>query len=81
MSVVFQEPNDGNHVIFVKGAVERILDLCTTAGFGDYNQQITEETRVDITGQMNILADQGLVNPTGVPEVFHFFSCQLTYSK
>lgn len=61
MSVVFQEPNDGRYVIFVKGAVERIIDLCTTAGFGDYNQPMTEETRVDITGQMNILADQGLV--------------------
>lgn len=61
MSVVFQEPNDGRYVVFVKGAVERIIDLCTTAGFGDYNQPMTEETKVDITGQMNILADQGLV--------------------
>lgn len=69
MSVVFQEPNDGSYIVFVKGAVERIIDLCTYAGFGDYNQPMTEETRVDIIGQMNLLANQGLVSSTSVPEV------------
>lgn len=62
MSVVFQEPNAGNHVIFAKGAVERIIDLCTTVGFGDFNQPMTEEIEVEITGQMTLLADQGLVS-------------------
>lgn len=73
MSVVFQDPNDGNHVIFVKGAVERIIDLCTTVGYGDYNQPMTDETRVDITGQMNLLANQGLVSPTSVSEASFFY--------
>lgn len=71
MSVVFQEPNDGNHMIFVKGAVERIIDLCTTVGFGDYNQPMTEETKVIITEQMNLLADQGLVSLKSISETPH----------
>lgn len=70
MSVIFQEPNDGSYIVFVKGAVERIIDLCTYTGFGDYNQPMTEEAKVDITRQMSLLANQGLVSSTGVPEVF-----------
>lgn len=61
MSVVFQEPNNGRYFIFVKGAVERIIDLCTNVGFGDKQAPMTEEMKQEITGQMTALADQGLV--------------------
>lgn len=60
MSVIFQEPNEGKYLIFAKGAVERILDLCTDIGFGENTQPMTEELKEEVTRQMSLLADQGL---------------------
>ncbi|CUS14038.1 unnamed protein product [Tuber aestivum] len=60
MSVIFQEPNNGRYFIFAKGAVERIIDLCTNVGFGDKQTPMTEEMKQEITRQMTTLADQGL---------------------
>lgn len=61
MSVVFQEPNNRRYFIFAKGAVERIIDLCTDVGFGDKQAPMTEEMKQEITRQMTAFADQGLV--------------------
>lgn len=65
MSVVFQEPNNGAIVIFAKGAVERIIDLCQHVGFGTRQQPMTGEMRDEVTRQMLVFADQGLVGPPG----------------
>lgn len=58
--MVFQEPEDGKYVIFAKGAVERILDLCTHIGFGEQNRPMTAELKEEVNQQMILLADQGL---------------------
>jgi Na+-exporting ATPase len=60
MSVVFQEPNNGEQIIFTKGAVERIIDLCDHIGFGDKVEPMTQERKDEVIRQMTLLADQGL---------------------
>jgi Na+-exporting ATPase len=60
MSVVFQEPNNGKQIIFTKGAVERIIDLCDNIGFGDQVQPLNQEHKDEVIRQMTLLADQGL---------------------
>lgn len=60
MSVVYKKPEEEQSFIFTKGAVERILDLCTTAGVGDKVQEITPEFKESILEQMTFLAEQGL---------------------
>ncbi|KAA8910141.1 potassium/sodium efflux P-type ATPase [Sphaerosporella brunnea] len=60
MSVVFQEPNNGQQIIFTKGAVERIIDLCDSIGFGDNVEPMTEEHKEEVLRQMTLFADQGL---------------------
>lgn len=60
MSVVYKVPDDGSTVIFTKGAVERILDLCVNVGIGAHETAITEEVKGQILEQMTLLADQGL---------------------
>jgi len=67
MSVVYDAPQDGssnlyptnNSLVFTKGAVERVLDLCTHLGYGNDNQPMTEELKTQVLGQMNHLASQG----------------------
>jgi magnesium-transporting ATPase (P-type) len=61
MSVVFEAP-DGKQHIFTKGAVERVLNLCVDVGTGEHRQEMNDEMREQITQQMTILADQGLVS-------------------
>jgi magnesium-transporting ATPase (P-type) len=61
MSVVFQEPNLGKCVVFAKGAVERIIDLCRSVGFGDYQQPMTDEMKNEVISQMSRFANEGLV--------------------
>merc|ERR1712230_318720 len=46
--------------IFTKGAVERIIDLCTSVGIGDHEQQMTPDFKESILEQMTFLAEQGL---------------------
>ncbi|KAF9874975.1 potassium/sodium efflux P-type ATPase [Colletotrichum karsti] len=68
MSVIYDVPNGDesadiwgseNSLVFTKGAVERILDLCTHIGFGDAKQELTEELKGHVLEQMNNLASQG----------------------
>ncbi|RVX69253.1 hypothetical protein B0A52_07229 [Exophiala mesophila] len=60
MSVVYKKPEEEQSLIFTKGAVERILDLCTTAGVADKVQEITPDFKEHILEQMTFLAEQGL---------------------
>lgn len=60
MSVVYTRPEEEHSIIFTKGAVERIIDLCTTAGTGENEQEITPQYKESILEQMNFLAEQGL---------------------
>ncbi|KAK0736109.1 hypothetical protein B0T21DRAFT_383747 [Apiosordaria backusii] len=64
MSVVYDAPenNDAgldteNSLVFTKGAVERILDLCTHVGTTD--EPMTEEYKEQILKQMTDFASQG----------------------
>lgn len=59
MSVIYSRRTD-EPVIFVKGAVERIIDLCTSVGTGSHEEKITSELKENILQQMKSLADQGL---------------------
>jgi magnesium-transporting ATPase (P-type) len=59
MSVIYGK-GAGEPVIFVKGAVERIIDLCTSVGTGNHQEQMTPELKANILEQMKYLADQGL---------------------
>ncbi|KAF2842072.1 calcium-transporting ATPase [Patellaria atrata CBS 101060] len=61
MSVVYNAPGEKQEtIIFTKGAVERIIDLCTSIGVGEHNQQMTDQIKESILDQMAIFADQGL---------------------
>jgi Na+-exporting ATPase len=57
---VNEDPSDYDLVVYVKGAVERILDRCTHVGIGDDNLPLTEQRREDILQHMNTLAAEGL---------------------
>lgn len=60
MSVIYRHADDPETVVFSKGAVERIIDLCTTVGVGDHQEAMTPKIKQDILEQMNFLAEQGL---------------------
>lgn len=45
--------------VFTKGAVESILDLCTTIGSSAHQSAITQEQKDLALNQMTLLADQG----------------------
>lgn len=59
MSVVYNGPNLDHSMVFTKGAVERILDLCTTVGTGSDKRPMTEEYKEEILKRMNAFASQG----------------------
>ncbi|KAI0536480.1 ATPase [Xylaria digitata] len=59
MSVVYNRPDLDHSMVFTKGAVERIIDLCTTVGAGDYQQPMTDEYKEEILKQMDAFASQG----------------------
>ncbi|KAK4130080.1 potassium/sodium eff [Trichocladium antarcticum] len=66
MSVVYEAPEDNDvglsaddSVIFTKGAVERILDLCTHVGVGDAREPMTPATKDAIHAQMTEFASLG----------------------
>jgi potassium/sodium efflux P-type ATPase len=59
MSVVYQQPEQQDSMIFTKGAVERVLDLCTTIGHGDDNVPLTDEIKDQVIKQMDSFAGQG----------------------
>ncbi|KAK3900265.1 hypothetical protein C8A05DRAFT_36102 [Staphylotrichum tortipilum] len=66
MSVVYEVPADNdagvdaaNSIVFTKGAVERILDLCAFVGTGDAQQPMTDEMKESILKQMTDFASLG----------------------
>jgi P-type Na+/K+ transporter len=59
MSVIYSKGSD-EPVIFVKGAVERIIDLCTSVGIENHQEKITSDMKNEILQHMKSLADQGL---------------------
>ncbi|KAG6003477.1 hypothetical protein E4U21_002013 [Claviceps maximensis] len=52
------EPHS-NSIVFTKGAVERVLDLCSHVGTGADQQPMSEELKENVLRQMNALASQG----------------------
>lgn len=60
MSVVYKAPGDKETMVFTKGAVERILDLCDNVGISSEQKQMTDAVKESIYEQMTLLADQGL---------------------
>lgn len=62
MSVIFEELHTSKKFVFTKGAVERIIDSCTTIfqGEGDEPTEMTEEIRDQILENMESLASLGL---------------------
>jgi Na+-exporting ATPase len=67
MSVIYDAPHGesgsivepDNSIVFTKGAVERILDLCSYVGTGPDQKPVTEELKESVLAQMNNLASQG----------------------
>lgn len=67
MSVIYDAPEGASgsivetqqSMVFTKGAVERVLDLCSHIGTGVEQQPATEELKEAVLGQMNELASQG----------------------
>jgi Na+-exporting ATPase len=59
MSVVYTGPKDGHSYVFTKGAVERVLDLCTSFGPIDNGTPFDNEMRERVIDQMNDFAGQG----------------------
>ncbi|KAF2178374.1 Na+-exporting ATPase [Zopfia rhizophila CBS 207.26] len=60
MSVVYKSPRGAETLVFTKGAVERILDLCDYVGIGENRKEMTDSVKGSIYEQMSLLADQGL---------------------
>ncbi|KAJ6787024.1 hypothetical protein PWT90_09208 [Aphanocladium album] len=67
MSVIYDAPEGesgsivetASSMVFTKGAVERILDLCSHVGTGAEQQPVTDELKESVLQQMNNLASQG----------------------
>jgi P-type Na+/K+ transporter len=60
MSVVYRKEGVAGSLIFTKGAVECIIDLCTSVGTGEHQQDMTADLKKNIINRMSLLADQGL---------------------
>lgn len=60
MSVLFRDTETNKTHIFTKGAVERVLDICTKIAFNDDVRDLTEATKENILSNMEALASQGL---------------------
>jgi len=59
MSVVYKNPEEDQWVVYSKGAVERVLDLCTSVGTGDKNEPMTDALKDTVLAQMDHFARQG----------------------
>ncbi|KAH8801718.1 P-type ATPase-like protein [Xylogone sp. PMI_703] len=59
MSVVYNKPGFEDSVIYTKGAVERIVDLCSYIVSEGEAEQLTEEMKNNIMTHMDNLAAQG----------------------
>ncbi|KAL8716235.1 MAG: hypothetical protein Q9220_000140 [cf. Caloplaca sp. 1 TL-2023] len=60
MSVVYQQDGEKDIVVFSKGAVERVVELCTSIGADDHQQSLTSKVKEEVLARMNHLAAQGL---------------------
>lgn len=60
MSVIYKQNETSGTMVYTKGAVERVLDLCTTFGTGEHQEDMTPENKEKILDQMGFLAEQGL---------------------
>jgi P-type Na+/K+ transporter len=60
MTVVYQKSDSDKSIIFTKGAVERVIDLCDSCGAGDLQEPMTAELKENVIEQMTFLAEQGL---------------------
>ena len=59
MSVVYRDPDTQESMIYTKGAVERILDLCSSIGTDSNNEAMTDKVKEHVIAQMDELAGQG----------------------
>lgn len=67
MTVIYDAPESESgsiieteqSMVFTKGAVERVLDLCSHVGTGAEQQPISDELKENVLEQMNSLASQG----------------------
>ena len=60
MSVIYKMASDDYAYVFTKGAVEQVIELCTTVGVGRNQQIMSIERQREVLQQMTSLADQGL---------------------
>jgi Na+-exporting ATPase len=59
MSVVYRDPDTKESIIYTKGAVERVLDLCSSIGTGSNIEAMTDDLKEFVIAQMDELAGQG----------------------
>lgn len=59
MSVIYNGPDLKHSMVFTKGAVERVIDLCTTVGTGANQEEMTDVYKEQILKQMDNFASQG----------------------
>ncbi|KAH6648429.1 P-type Na+-ATPase [Truncatella angustata] len=59
MSVIYNHPDLDNSMVFTKGAVERVLDLCLSVGISANAEAMTETYKEEILKQMDDFASQG----------------------
>jgi Na+-exporting ATPase len=59
MTVIYRKGDD-KPVIYTKGAVERVVDLCTSVGIGQFQEAMTADMKEKVLEQMGLLAEQGL---------------------
>ncbi|XWW93735.1 hypothetical protein V2A60_001671 [Cordyceps javanica] len=60
MSVLFRDTESDRTHVFTKGAVERVLDICTEIAFDEDIRELTEDIKGSILANMEALASQGL---------------------
>ncbi|CCG83314.1 putative Sodium P-type ATPase [Taphrina deformans PYCC 5710] len=60
MSVIYRNNVTGEHMVFAKGAVERILEKCHTVRVEDGQRSFDESFKAKTLKNMEALADQGL---------------------
>lgn len=61
MSVIFEHRTTGKVMVFTKGAVERVIDVCSHVRWEEGSEQIelTQELKHEVFENMEALADQG----------------------
>ena len=60
MSVIYESNGQDSIYVFSKGAVEQIIELCASIGFGDHQQDMSEKYKQQVFSQVTRMADRGL---------------------